>query len=1465
MEQKSAYPYITKFKKEPFKSFVNIKRRNVGNYYLREFRKLVSFYNYFKDNLMHESNLTLVEIFWFTLLNKYTKNEKKEVRDKIFKFINKCEMSQYEQIGFKLSHDPEKQPDIYSTYLALSSLKGIGILKEYFSREGQSQIKEEIRNFVLSLRKGDKFLHCHDKECDICKEISPTRTLFYVMEIFTLLGIDIRNSKEQFRSYIGESKKKTEALLYKLLCLKCLDLDSEVKDKEVQYLLQFQKASGGFGFTQLENLNDTFWIVYILSNFSWLIDYNPSSVYFYIHNKLREVLSSEENWNRLKLVETSKLIILLSLIWKKFIDEIERTLFKKLERENYIDLYLLKTTFGLSDDIEDIISYINLNYNFNLRTLDNKIEYKNYIRSLSEGRQIFFQSFYDEINTKSIISLSGMIKKYRIANVEHLKLKEDVFPIIKEMISRHFFKGDIRTKKGFLVKTKYNFNLKSLLEKVILSDTDINTERILEEKEKLEDIRNDIYNITLKLENIGNQITEEIDSYLLIDEIDYAKERLKFIIRDSLMEADFLNENIENSFNEILYYSNIKAILGTEITQWNKVYSTLQKKLVEVDSHLKGKIKEKELIRDLNKLLENLNEKLELIEEDLEKKLDSFKKSFSETFQREYIENNFNLIIPQLTQISDDITKYDKIIFNISQQITSKENDIIQKHRDIIDRWVKIKDKYEHEYNFYHEGFQFFRENLKKIIVINEKLRNDISEIGEGIRNKIAESQFQEAFEIIKKESDVLLNEKITEIQNLQFIVKKETKEKQKLFLLYKHLQDNLENLESTIIDSIATQSQDLKDKVILERNKTEIKDFDDFVSQEVIKLRTELVNIKNRFNLSNDLKIGEVIKEFNIVESNFDKSSKLFARKLSSCVKNIEEFNEKSNLTILQWEKFTQFFHNEVSDLKDEIINNIISNRISLMAIEKLSNNIKLVDLKNDTKLSCKVLIKRLKEMIDISKINAELNEDEKVILVYTDYYYLNKELRNYIDNQLLKSSRERVGKILALYDSSIRNLTLNINMLELQNRINDLSSFQENFPKKFDDKVNELRINQDREEFLNTKNYFDSVIENDLAAMHKITNNLNIFNSTLNSIEQQLNSLKTEIKNYHNRFLKKSEDNDSYADMQEDFRIATQKFREGSRNIQFNIENELKSISSKTEGSSKLIPEIRESFVKKKNDFMEEFNNKIEKINDQIEIMKNESFRGKLIDFINNSKIKLSQLLGNLERKVEDNIELKEFKRINLIIQKRAKNIESEIKEIKRTANTKIREYHRQSKNFNQISKFVLEDFNKFINEYTEILREKVKSLERLILKSYIEMTIKAVANEYLTISFLNNELKLRKKSIQDHLLFLISNGELQGKFDPRFAIYFENPEILDDIDESELEVIKNTNFKVNMALRHLKNFASQYGSIIAFFASILTISYYVFLFSGGNPAAIAFPVLITFIILGFYFLRKRDEKIK
>ncbi|MHA1987003.1 MAG: prenyltransferase/squalene oxidase repeat-containing protein [Promethearchaeota archaeon] len=1464
IENKSAYPYITKFKKEPFKSFALVKRKDIGRFYVRDYNKLIDFFKHFNKNLINEHNLTLENVFWFTLIKKYLKEEKKKERDGLFSFIKKCETRIDEQLGFKLSPHPQKHPDIYSTYLALTSLKNLGVLNEYFALEGQSHIKEEIKNFILSHKKGNAFLHCHDKACEICKSISPARTLFYVMEIFTLLGVDVRNSQDQFRSLIGDTKKKNDQLIYKFLCLKYLDLESEIKEKEFQNLYQFQKETGGYGFNQTETIDDSFWIVYILNLYSWLMDYNPAGVYSYMNSKFNEILQNEENWNVVDLDSISKLVILLSLIWKKFIGEIERVVFKELEKEEFIDLNQLKTTFGLSHDIEDLLSYINLNYNFNLRILDNKIEFKNYIRNLSKGKQDFIQKFYDQISQKSIISLSEMFKKFKTPNLEPFKLKEDIIPIINDLITRNFFKGNIRTKKTFLAKTKYNFYLDYFLEKIIVSDTEINTERIFEEKEKLEDIRNDIYNVTLKLKNIGNQIREEIESYLLIDEIDYAKQRLKFVIRSTVMEADFLNENIENSFNADLYYINLKTILSTEITRWNKIYSALQNNLKEVDSYLIGKIHEKELLRNLKRLLENLRERLGLIEEDLEKKLDSFKMIFSENLEREYESNKSDFIIQHLNQIIEDINKYDKIIYNISQQITTKEVEIVEKHRKIIENWVRIKEKYENEYKFYNEGFQFFKENLNKIQAVNLKLNNEISKIGDLTKFKISANQFQEAFEIIKKESEILLSEKIKEIKNLQLVVKNEITKKQKLYLLYRHLQDNLDISESRIIDSIAKQAQALKEKVTEEKNKNEAQDFDNFVIQEVTNLKGELGEVKAKFDQSKNLQIEQINKEFDILQSNFNKSGKLFSKKFNNCIKNIENFKEKSNLTILQWEKFAGFFVNEISEVKDEFINEVISKTLSIMTIEKKTNNIKLIELRDDLKLSCKVLIKRLKNMIDISKISADLNENDKYVLLHTEFYYLNKDLRNYIDNHLLKPTRERVGNILALYDSSIRNLSLNTNMLELQNRINDLKVVEETIPKKFYDKVSELQINQERQEVNNTKTYFESILENDKNAIKSIETALDLFNSTQNFIDEQYNVLKFELKEYYNRFLKDSEEYDSYLENQELFESKKQKLKERSRQIQEKVENKIKKISYQSDSSKKLVPEIRETFVKKKNDFLEDFDNKTEKINDQIENMKNESFRGKLIDFINNIKIRLSQLLGNLEKKVEDNIEIKEFKKINILIQKRAKNIEAEIKESTRTANTMIREYNRRSKNFRQISKFVLEDFDNFITEFTEILSEKVKTLERLILKAYINMTIKAVANEFLTVSFLNNELKIRKQNIQDHLLFLISAGELKGKYDPRFYIYFENPDILDELDESELEVIKSTNYKFQMLKHNLRNFAVQYGSIIAFLSSIVAISYYLFLLSGSNPVALALPIILTIVFLAYYLLKKREEKI-
>ena len=113
---------------------------------------------------------------------------------------------------------------------------------------------------------------------------------------------------------------------------------------------------------------------------------------------------------------------------------------------------------------------------------------------------------------------------------------------------------------------------------------------------------------------------------------------------------------------------------------------------------------------------------------------------------------------------------------------------------------------------------------------------------------------------------------------------------------------------------------------------------------------------------------------------------------------------------------------------------------------------------------------------------------------------------------------------------------------------------------------------------------------------------------------------------------------------------------------------------------------------------------------------------------------------------------------------------------------------------------------------------------------------------------------------------MIFLISNGDLKGKYDPRLGLYYENPEVLDKLDEDELEVFKKMNFRVYMFWKRFKSFTSLYGPIIGFFASLLAITYYIFVFSGGNPVSFAIPILFVLVIVFyFFFKREKEEKVK
>ncbi len=1441
-----------------------ITRREIGSFYLSDYNKILQFYKKINLDLVHSDSLTLEAIYWFLLLRKYLKENIDDNKEFIYNYIKSCEVEiiESDQLGFRNSHNSIKTPDIYSLYYAFGILKLLGLLNSYLASKGENEIIRKVKNFINAHNTNHGFKHCIEKECSICENTPPSKTLYYIFEIFMLLDIDIRLFKEQFRS-LSTEKIREPNQIFTLLCLKYLDMDADVREKDIQYFYQFEKADGGFSFSEESgNISESFWFVYTLKNYSWLIEYNPTSVFSFISFKLTELLHEETPRSIDLLKDISMLTILLSLIWQRFIEQIERVIFKQLEINHYLDVEQIKKTFGLSYGIEDIVLYINLSYNFKLEIINNRDEFEKYLEHLSSGKQLVFREFYSQLYAKSIISLSDILKKYKSGHpIESLKLKEDIFPLIKDLNEKNFFKGTIRSKRGFSFIKKYYFYLDYLLEKVIISDVEIISDKLFEEKEKLVDIKNDIYNMTLKLSNTIIQIKEEIESYLLLDEINYARERMKFILRNALMEADFLNENIESSFNEDLKYINLQAALASEIQNWNKAYSILQKRLNEVEKYLKEKILEKEELTKYQKTLEDLDNKINEIKDKISKDLDGFRSNFSESFEKGYSNEKYYSIIEAFEKISQNVSRYDNNIYNISQQIISKDKKIVKKHKSVIDNWITFKEEFDNTLKYYTDGFQFFNEINDYIENIGASIRNDIEEIQIKSKNKLNENSYKEAFSIIKEESEGLLSQKSKEIRELSTRVKKEIKFKQKLFLLYKYLQEKLERLDANIIELVSQQVQSLKKKVIEERNQAKIENFDNFVAQEIPKLKFKLEDYKKNLNTQERKSITSVVKGFDDIQIELDEKNKEFIKKLNEVKEIIQDVDERAILTI-QWDKFTDSMKNEINTLKEEFVNGIINNEITQRARKHNTDKVDIKNLADRLNLKCKALIPRIKEMIDISKLQGLLVEEKKYLIVFTEHYYKRKELQNFVDNKLLKEIQESLGKFIALYDSCVKNNTLSVNILEIQNRLEDLTNFEKKYLNLYENKVWELKVDQNRVEIEEIRENFVNFINNNKKVLESIKENLKLFIDLQNFIENEYYKLKMELDTFYSKFLEDFEKIGSFEKLNEFFINRKDKFNSKLLQVEGKIAEEIKSTSNKTYGSKKFEIEAREFMVKNKNKFLKLYNDRLGKINDEIGFIRNETYRNKYLDYMNKHKIHLSQLLGTLETNVDDYIETREFKKANDKIKKRERYIQLELKELQKLNKNIVKDYNKVCKNFETKNRHLIEDFERFIREFSEIITEKVKALEELITKSYVEMAIKAVANQFLTIGFLQNELKIKKAQIQKHLISLISTGKLSGKYDPRIGLYYENPDILKELDEKELEVIKKMNFRVYMFFRRLKNFSSQYGSIIAFFASILTISYYIFRLTGGNPITILIPIILTLIVFLYMFFKKKKE---
>ena len=90
-----------------------------------------------------------------------------------------------------------------------------------------------------------------------------------------------------------------------------------------------------------------------------------------------------------------------------------------------------------------------------------------------------------------------------------------------------------------------------------------------------------------------------------------------------------------------------------------------------------------------------------------------------------------------------------------------------------------------------------------------------------------------------------------------------------------------LDSLEENIIELIAEQEQILKEKVIEERKRSRIEDFDNFVSNTIQLFKDKLEKYKFSIEQNRLNKIPDVIKGFDTIIIEFNDYNKSFSKKL--------------------------------------------------------------------------------------------------------------------------------------------------------------------------------------------------------------------------------------------------------------------------------------------------------------------------------------------------------------------------------------------------------------------------------------------------------------------------------------------------------------------------------------------------------------------------------------------------------
>ncbi|MHA1518888.1 MAG: hypothetical protein ACTSRK_01770 [Promethearchaeota archaeon] len=1440
------------------------------------------------------TRLTISDIettYWHILALKYLKSFRPEQFRVFYQELQKLEITIDNESGFvspqtfRQKSQNSKQYahsdlDFLTTYYILNIYYHLGKLPEFLGSLNGKR-KGYVENFILDI----------PRHLKANSSMPQSELLFYVTIMYILLGNTTYSIRKIIFGHMNGSLRSTKNYqhIFKLLLYRIFNLQDPLKENDLLLLHRFQKHNGGFNLknSTIPNVNDSFWLGYTLETYSWYLPYRAGPLYSYILSSFKIEQNQFQNDpthnnNNYILKDLSQLVVLYASIFKTLMDEVEHLVFTNISEKGLLNADVLSLKGGFAGAEPEIITLINQKYQFKLEILDNEMVFRRFLNRLNPFKEKLAIKIRNQIRRFIQFDINEFCKNYNRNKKRAGRIKpEIVIELLRDMEKEYFFTGYLKTKPQLVFFKSRIYIRENFIDKIIVCDRRVNWQNIVAEKQRLEEIIVDIYNMTNEIENSKIRIMTEIESMILVG-LNPMKieEQLKFLIKKTLIDATFFSKTIE-AFSTEFVYIQPEFFLKSDIEKWTRLYNSLQADFHNVKMILTVKLdKLREDIEQKNLLL-TLEKRINRIINKMTEDIVNFETSFNSAFNVEYSRETIKNLLQTNEILTQNLKSADYEIKNISLKITSKNPNLSQSRKKIIHRWVSHLEDFTNILDFYRQAFNYWEKTTKEFDKQNKTLVSKIEKISKDINGKIAAKDHNAAFILTKSEYGTILKEIRLYSKTIELSMSKKLKKSRKLHPLYQAMITEWTLIRNVLEGLIQKIKGSFQESITSDQESYKREKFQLLVESNITRLRQDLLKFKKQYSSLIKHDKSEIIRRpenvrngRNVIttENYTEEASKLKSALKTFGVKMKQEAKiiSKLNLNIFLTESISLF-----DSFADEFIQDV-DNAITRYNYKKKIHDILQFARKSNKNYFtipevAKMLSMKTKEteeflhyVISNNHLNAALIGDPKQVEIH------NKDWRNYLklkqETEIrLRELQANANMIQNYYNKSGLNHEIFNNFPQIETLCIEFDQLVEIISDQFEKYTQSNAMNLDNtlihEEYL--RFYYEiQKTKKRINQMVKIGESMKIFkafldenynkfedfgNSIINTIETEFQKSTKISQSTHAKWLKNHEI--SIKSKMMDLMTEVSHYKENSEN-------------GKLFDESYLL-EIEDNYGKRVQAQILLLNNIFQQYQEQLITNETKNIRTTMEKFMQEKQEKMGQHQRKLDLEIKNKIRSREFliaaKKLSSrskLINKWFKEVEKEIKQANKSFSSKSKIYDIKH------SSFLLEEWSDFREEFeeTSIIAMNVVFTREIVL-FFTLFSIKSLKEPFVPLKMISENLLLKHEQVQHILMGLISDGNLSGKIDIEHDVYYEGDAHFDEKTIARLEIIRKTNVKTYLRIQRFSNVFAVFGPILTGFASFLTILWYLIRLA-NNLVFVAIPIALVIGIFILLWIRKGKE---